>query len=58
MPLLQNAGAVSRDMMKARVREEFEAYRERLMLEEKLSEEEFARRLQDAGDKMLPPGDM
>ncbi|MDE2749524.1 MAG: virulence RhuM family protein [Chloroflexota bacterium] len=57
MPLLQNAGKVSRDAMKARVRKEYEAYRERLMLEEKLSEEEFARRLQDAGDKMLPPGD-
>lgn len=43
--------------MKARVREEFEAYRDRLMLEEQLSDEEFARRLQDAGDTMLPPGD-
>ncbi len=55
MPLLQNAGKVSRDAMKARVRQEFEAYRERLMLEEQLSEEEFARRLQDEGDKILPP---
>ena len=55
MPLLQNAGAVSRDMMKARVREEFEAYRERTIQDEKLSDEEFARRLQDAGEKMLPP---
>lgn len=55
MPLLQNAGKVSRDAMKARVRNEYEAYRERLMLEEKLSEEEFARRLQDAGDKLLSP---
>ncbi|MCY4146811.1 MAG: virulence RhuM family protein [Chloroflexi bacterium] len=55
MPLLQNAGKVPRDAMKARVREEFEAYRERLMLEEQLSEEEFVQRLQDAGDKMLPP---
>lgn len=57
MPLLQNAGKVSRDAMKARVRQEFEAYRERLMLEHELTEEEFARRLQDAGDKILPPGD-
>lgn len=55
MPLLQNAGKVSHDAMKARVREEYEAYRERLMLEEQLSEEDFAQRLQDAGDKMLPP---
>lgn len=57
MPLLQNAGKVSRDAMKARVREEYEAYRDRLMIEEKLSDEEFARRLQDAGNKMLPPAD-
>lgn len=56
MPLLQNAGTVSRDTMKARVREEFEAYRERMMLEEKLSDEEFAQRLQDAGERMLPSG--
>ncbi|MDE2819655.1 MAG: virulence RhuM family protein [Chloroflexota bacterium] len=55
MPLLQNAGKVSRDAMKARVQEEYEAYRERLMVEEQLSEEEFARRLQDAGEKLLPP---
>ena len=55
MPLLQNAGKVSRDAMKARVQEEYEAYRERLMMEEQLSEEEFARRLQDAGEKLLPP---
>ena len=55
MPLLQNAGKVSRDAMKARVREEYEAYRDRLMIEEKLSEEEFARRMQDAGEKLLPP---
>ena len=57
MPLLQNAGKVSRDAMKARVRLEFESYRDRLMIEEKLSEEEFTRRLQDAGNKMLPPGE-
>lgn len=56
MPLLQKAGSASRAAMKARVRQEFEAYRDRLMVEEKLSEEEFARRLQDAGDEMLPPG--
>ncbi|MCE2473442.1 MAG: virulence RhuM family protein [Anaerolineae bacterium] len=55
MPLLQNAGKVSRDAMKARVREEYEAYRDRLMIEDQLSDEEFAQRLQDAGDKMLPP---
>jgi len=55
MPLLQNAGNGSRDAKKARVREEYEAYRERLMLEEKLSEEEFAQRLTDAGEKLLPP---
>ncbi len=55
MPLLQNAGKVSRDAMKSRVRQEYEAYRERLMREERLSEEEFARRLRDAGEKLLPP---
>ncbi len=55
MPLLQNAGKVSREAMKTRVRKEYEAWRERLMLEEKLSKEEFDQRLQDAGDKMLPP---
>ncbi len=55
MPLLQNAGKVSRDAMKARVREEYEAYRDRLMIEEKLSDEEFAQRLQNAGEKILPP---
>ncbi len=57
MPLLQNAGKVSRDAMKVRVRNEYEAYRDRLMLEDKLSEEDFARRLQDAGNEMLPPAD-
>lgn len=57
MPLLHNAGKVSRDAMKARVRDEYEAYRDRLMIEEKLSEEEFTRRLQDAGNKILPPGE-
>lgn len=56
MPLLQNAGRVSRDAMKSRVREEYEAYRERLMLEEELSDEEFTQRLQDAGKQMLPSG--
>ncbi len=56
MPLLQNAGKVSRDAVKARVREEYEAYRERLMLEEELSAEEFAQRLQDVGEQMLPSG--
>ena len=55
MPLLQNAGKVSRDAMRSRVRQEYEAYRERLMREERLSEEEFARRLRDAGEKLLPP---
>ena len=57
LPLLQNAGNVSRDTMKTRVREEYEAYRERLMLEEKLSEEEFAQRLTAAGEKLLPPAE-
>ena len=57
MPLLQNTGKVSRDAMKVRVRNEYEAYREQLMLEDKLSEEDFARRLQDAGNEMLPPAD-
>ena len=55
MPLLQTAGNVSRETMKARVREEYEAYRERLMLEEKLSDEEFTQRLTDAGENLLPP---
>ena len=57
MPLLQNAGKVSRNEMETRVKREYEAYRERLMLEDKLSEEDFARRLQDAGNEMLPPAD-
>ena len=55
MPVLQNAGRVSREMMKSRVQREYEAYRDRLMFEEKLSEDAFDQRLQDAGDKMLPP---
>ena len=57
MPLLQNAGTVSRDTMQARVRKEYEAYRERLMLEETLTDEQFDKRLRDVGDEMLPPGD-
>lgn len=56
VPLLQNAGKVSRNEMETRVKQEYEAYRERLMIEEQLSDEEFARRLQDEGDKILPPG--
>ena len=57
MPLLQNAGKVSHDAMKSRLRQEYEAYRERSMREERLSEAEFARRLRDAGEKLLPPSD-
>ncbi len=57
MPLLQNAGKVSREAMKARVREEYEAYKERIMLEEKLTDDEFAKRLNEAGVKLLPPSE-
>lgn len=52
--VLQNAGIVSRSAMVARVRTEFEAYRQRLMAAETISEAEFERRLTDAGAKMLP----
>ena len=56
MPLLKNAGQVSRRAMQARVRREYEAYRDRVMQREALTDEEFASRLQDAGNKLLPPG--
>lgn len=55
MPLLQNAGTVSRKAMETRVKQEYEACRDRMMQAEKLSEEEFTRRLEAAGDKLLPP---
>ena len=52
--VLQNAGIVSRSAMVARVRTEFEAYRQRLMAAETITEAEFEQRLTDAGAKMLP----
>ena len=56
-PVLTNAGAVSRANMEARVRQEYEAYKNRLIDEEALSEAEFARRLADEGENLLPPAD-
>ena len=56
MPLLANAGNVSRREMQARVRQEYEAYRDHVMRDEQLNDEEFAHRLQQAGDKLLPSG--
>ncbi len=53
-PVLTNAGTVSRAAMETKVRQEFEAYRSHLMSEETLSEDEFERRLTDAGAKMIP----
>ena len=54
-PILTKAGVVSRTEMEARVRRELEAYKARKIREETLSEDEFERRLSDAGKKMLPP---
>lgn len=59
-PILTNAGAVSRADMEARVRREYEAYKARLIDEEKLSEAEYTRRLADEGENLenlLPPAD-
>lgn len=52
--VLLNAGTVSRAAMESRVREEYEAYKSRLIAETSISEDEFERRLTDAGDSMLP----
>ena len=41
--------------MESRVRKEYEAYKTRLITEKSISEDEFERRLTDAGDRMLPP---
>lgn len=54
--VLLNTGTVSRAAMESRVRKEYEAYRTRLIAEKSMTEDEFERRLTDAGDKILPPG--
>lgn len=54
-PVLLNAGTVSRADMEARVREVYEAYREREMQEQILSEYEFDALIEDATQNMLPP---
>lgn len=56
-PVLTNAGTVSRANMEARVRQEYEAYKARLISEKTLSEDEFTRRLADEGENLLPPAD-
>ena len=56
-PVLTNAGTVSRADMEARVRQEYEAYKNRLIGEETLSEAEFTRRLTAEGENLLPPAD-
>ena len=53
-PVLTNAGTVSRLAMETKVRREFEAYRSHHISNESLSEEEFERRLTDAGAELLP----
>jgi len=56
-PVLTNAGTVSRANMEARVRQEYEAYKARLISEKTLSEDEFTRRLADEGENLLPSAD-
>ena len=53
--VLTNAGTVSSRDMQKKVRKELEAYRERVIAEEALQEDEFNRRLAQAEQEMLPP---
>lgn len=53
--VLTTAGKVSRRTMEKKVRKELETYRERVMVEEALKEDEFNRMLDDAAREMLPP---
>ena len=55
-PILTKAGAVSRVEMEGRVRQEYEAFKASKIREGSLSEEEYERRLSDAGKNLLPPG--
>ena len=52
--VLLSAGTVSRAAMESRVREEYEAYRARLIAENSLTEDEYEQRLADVGGRMLP----
>lgn len=54
-PLLTNKGTVSRLDMEAKVREEYERYRERILNEEMLSEAQWEMKLLDAAETMLLP---
>lgn len=57
-PVLTNAGVVSRQDMEQKVREEYEAYKERVLAERSLSEEKWNSMLEDAARYMLlPPQD-
>ena len=53
-PVLINFGNVSRKAMETKVRTEYEAYRKRLIAREEITNEEFERRLEDAGNVYLP----
>jgi hypothetical protein len=53
--VLTSAGKVSRKEMESKVRKELDSYRERVMAEKALEEDEFHRMLDDAMLNMLPP---
>jgi hypothetical protein len=53
-PVLQHAGKVSHMEMESRVRKEYESYKERMLLDQALSEEEWNKLLIDATETMLP----
>ncbi len=53
--VLTTAGTVSRKDMESKVRKELEDYRERVIAEEALREDEFNRWLMEAEQEMLPP---
>jgi len=53
--VLNSAGKVSRGKMESKVKKELEAYRERIMAEEALAEDEFNQMLAEAEQELLPP---
>jgi hypothetical protein len=55
--VLENTGEVSRKDMAAKVRQEYEDYKERKISEDALSEDAWNRMLDDAAKNMLPPPD-
>lgn len=52
--LLEDAGSVSRREMESKVRAEYEEYRKLLIAKESISNEEFVKRIEGAGNDYLP----